>query len=121
MGLLGLGPPKGWFAAHRGRRKGPPEELYKTGVVEVLSSHLGFPVMMALIYTPWIAQGRSFGLPEAKSFWFTSSCSTASTRPSFTGPSSPPSKLFRLIHRKHHQWRHVRGISAEHAHIVETS
>jgi len=120
----GLAHKRAWFGAYAiDGGQAPPSDLYRRGVLEVLGSHLLFPAMMVLVYIPWTARGGSMeGLPlwwevpvhliifllvnETLFYW--------------SHRVLHHKKLFRLIHRKHHEWRHVRGVSAEHAHVFET-
>lgn len=122
--LWGLAHQKGWFADQRiDSGKQPPAALYRRGVTEVLGSHLLFPGMMALIYVPWLHQGGSFaGVPSLGELFGHLALFYLFNETFFywTHRLLHHKKLFRLIHRKHHEWRHVRGISAEHAHVVET-
>ena len=124
-GFYGLAHQKGWFANRQfDNGKAPPDALYRRGVIEVLASHLLFPVMMVLVFILWKAQGGTMaGTPP---LWHIPAhllvfYAANETLFYWSHRLLHHKKLFRHIHRKHHEWRHVRGISAEHAHIAETT
>ena len=122
--FFGLAHRKGWWASSRyDEGKEPPEALYRKSVIEVGLSHVGYPLAMLPVWWAWDAMG---GASATLEWWhwpvhLLAFVLIQDTLFYWSHRMLHHKRLFRLIHRKHHEFRHVRGVSAEYAHPVETT
>ena len=104
--------------------KPPSEELSRKATLEVLGGQvLLFFGVAYLAYPAWLAMGGRSAMPGPSLFEFSwqlvALILMQDTLFYWAHRSLHRPKLFRAIHRKHHDFRYVRGHSAEYAHPVE--
>jgi len=104
--------------------KGPPPELHRRAVREVLQGHvLLFPIVAFVLYPAWSAMGGRSGAPlpsVVEIAWQLAVCILVQdTIFYWSHRALHIPRLYKTIHVKHHTFRHVRGLSAEYAHPVE--
>lgn len=104
--------------------KAPPPELSRRAVVEVLGGQVLLLAVTAFVFYPaWRAMGGTSGDPWPSLFtiaWQVLVCILLQDTMFYWSHRilhSP--RLFRAVHRKHHDFRYVRGHSSEYAHPVE--
>lgn len=104
--------------------KAPPSELSSRAVGEVLRGHaVLLPATAFLFYPAWAFMGGSAGAPGPSLVdvvWQLVVCILVQDTLFYWAHRwlhTP--RAFRAIHRKHHDFRYVRGYSAEYAHPLE--
>jgi sterol desaturase/sphingolipid hydroxylase (fatty acid hydroxylase superfamily) len=102
----------------------PPIELRQEATRQVARGHVLFAAIFPLVIYPlWVRMGGDLasgwpGLKVAAAHLL--ACILIQDTLFYWSHRTLHSKwLFRQVHRKHHRFRHVRGISAEFAHPVE--
>ena len=107
--------------------KAPKPELYREAWKEWILNHLFFlPFFMALVLYPlFLWGGGLMTTPWPSPFevvWHIAVCLLVNeTIFYFSHRFLHQKKMFRLIHRKHHTFRHVRAVCSEYAHPVENA
>ena len=104
--------------------KPPGEELLRRATPDVLIGQLLFaPVLAFVVFPAWTAMGGAFGAdpPTVQVLaWQLVACIVIQDTTFYWSHRTLHTKwLFQKIHRKHHDFRYVRGVSAEYAHPVE--
>ncbi|MBX7078502.1 MAG: sterol desaturase family protein [Nannocystaceae bacterium] len=104
--------------------KGPPPELARKAVGEVLRGHaLLLPVTAFAIYPAWSAMGGTIGGAWPGAFeiaWQLLACILIQdTMFYWSHRALHLPRLYKAIHVKHHTFRHVRGHASEYAHPLE--
>ena len=104
--------------------KAPPPELQRRALLEVLPGHLLLlPITAFAFYPAWVWMGGTMGEPGPSLFevaWqLLAFIVIQDTMFYWSHRWLHSPRLFRAIHRKHHDFRFVRGHSAEYAHPVE--
>lgn len=123
-GFFGLALKQGWWKDKQfDQGKAPGADLYRRGVIETTLGNAGYPAVMVALWYAWTACGGGF---DVELVWWHVPLHLGlfiviqDTLFYWSHRMLHHKKLFRLIHRKHHAWRHVRGLSAQHSHPVET-
>lgn len=104
--------------------KAPPAELVRRATVEVLVGQVVFlPVAAWVLFPAWRWMGGDPGAPAPSLYqvaWQLVACIFIQDTVFYWSHRALHTKwLFRTVHRKHHDFRHVRGLAAEYAHPVE--
>lgn len=104
--------------------KAPPAEVSRRAVADVLVGHaLLLPATAFVFYPAWVAMGGTSGAPWPSVWqmgWQIVACILIQdTMFYWSHRWLHTPRLFRAIHRKHHEFRYVRGHSSEYAHPVE--
>jgi len=105
--------------------KAPAAPLVRAAIRGLPAAHLGFLALIVLVVHPaWRAMGGHMGGPWPSPMelgWQLVACMLVQDTIFYWGHRALHTKrLFRAIHRKHHDFRYVRGVSAEYAHPVES-
>ncbi len=111
------------FAVRDGQA--PPEAIVRKAWREVLIGHVALLLGLAVLAVPaWRAMGGQVHAPMP-SWWVVAAHVLAcmviqDTLFYWSHRALHTKRLFRAIHRKHHDFRYVRGMAAEYAHPVES-
>lgn len=104
--------------------KAPPARLMRRALVEILVAQaLLLPVTAWLLVPAWRAMGGDLAAPSPPLYeiaWQLVACIIIQDTLFYWSHRTLHTKwLFRTVHRKHHEFRHVRGLAAEYFHPVE--
>lgn len=104
--------------------KAPKPEVHRRAALELIPGHLALlPATAFLFYPAWVAMGGTMDGPSPSLFevsWQILACILLQDTMFYWSHRwlhSP--RLFRAFHRKHHDFRYVRGLAAEYGHPVE--
>lgn len=105
--------------------KAPPAPLMRRALREVMLTHVLYLPLVAWVIIPawqWMGGDPSAPTPPlAELAWQVVACMVIQDTIFYWAHRALHTKwLFRTIHRKHHDFRYVRGVSAEYAHPVES-
>ncbi len=106
--------------------KAPAPELVRSATRDVLVSHVLFlPMVVWLVLPAWRWMGGDLAAPMPAPWtiaWQVLVCILVQDTIFYWSHRLLHTKwLFRKIHRKHHDFRYVRGVSAEYSHPVEST
>ena len=107
--------------------KHPPADLYRQAWIEWFATHILFlPFFMGLVLYPlFLVSGGMMAAPWPGFFevlvHLLICIFVNETVFYFSHRFLHNKKMFRLIHRKHHKFRHVRAVCSEYAHPVENA
>ncbi|MEC7984318.1 MAG: sterol desaturase family protein [Myxococcota bacterium] len=117
-----------WFSAYRfADGRAPPNPLYRSAWKEWVLNHiLILPVFMGLVLYPlFVMRGGNMTMPWPSPLEVMIHIAVCvfvnETIFYFSHRFLHSKKMFRLIHRKHHAFRHVRPVCSEYAHPFENA
>ncbi len=105
--------------------KAPPAETIGRAIRQISVTHVGFlGVITLVVYPAWRAMGGELSAPWPslpQMAWQLVACMLVQDTIFYWSHRTLHTKwLFKKVHRKHHDFRYVRGISAEYFHPAES-